>query len=202
MGIQYIGHRDGLPMILLQCRKVAAYRPASYFFLVFQVGALKSGNLTFYGHKAIYITILIFKNRLGKLEESSFGLSTIAIHVIGEINALMGIQYIGYIDGLPMILFTVTKGSCVSSSVLLFFQFHRLGPKIRKYNVQRRIDNIARWLVPQYCTLIYYLLVINLKLIVTVQVQKTSLQRLESCQISCEVSSRLFFSAFFASSHF
>ena len=90
-------------------------------FFSFLGWALKSGNTTFYGHKAIYITILIFKNRLGKLEDSSYGLLTIAIHVIGEINALMGIQYIGYIDGLPMILFTVTKGSCVSSSVLLFF---------------------------------------------------------------------------------
>ena len=105
MGIQYIGHRDGLLMILLQCRKVAAYRPASYYFFFSFLGwALRSGNTTFYGHKAIYITILIFKNRLGKLEDSSYGLLTIAIHVIGEINALMGIQYIGYIDGLPMIL--------------------------------------------------------------------------------------------------
>ena len=34
MGIRYTGHIDGLPMILLQRRKVAAYRPASDYFLV------------------------------------------------------------------------------------------------------------------------------------------------------------------------
>ena len=58
----------------------------------------------FTGTKQFYITILIYKNRLKKLEESSYGLSTIVIHVIGEINAFMGIQCIGHIDGHPMIL--------------------------------------------------------------------------------------------------